>query len=504
MTNYRRSPSSIVNGVVIMAAKGPVATEDHSTSGPRTATVRSAALFADGLRLDAAHYQEEFVLARNRVFGSGFGMKTVGDLATAFVPPRTKLVTASTPSLGVPYLRAHDALDTLPTTSRYLVTARTSSADTYRLREGMLLTPSSGRNLGPLAYVGTYLSRFAMTDIMRIVPRSKSVGMFLLAYLMTDTGQALMRRGRTGTTVDHLSAADVMGIPVPWVTEALRRRSGAAIARAESLLDRARLDLAAVQTALHEKSGLPLPLDSGQYRSHRRARAFEVSSTRMRTRIDAAYYDPTVALAKRRVTDGGGVALHTCARLRMLGRYKRYYVAPGQGRPILSGSQLLQRRPVSLKHISDRSFKDPRSFVIERGWSLFTCDGRSEEALGSAAFTSSLWDGWMASNHVMRAIPEPHIHPGFLYAVLRSPYVQIQLKALATGSVVDALDEATAGEAVIPLLPKPQRDAIGRTVAGAWEAIADSVRIAGRAVAELDSVIRSAYERLPPPRDVTA
>jgi len=94
---------------------------------------------------------------------------------------------------------------------------RVSNYDSLLLRKGMILTPSSGRNLGPVAYVGKYLSSFAMTDIMRIVPKSKIDGFYLLAYLLTETGQALVRKGRTGTTVDHLAPADVLSIPLIWL-----------------------------------------------------------------------------------------------------------------------------------------------------------------------------------------------------------------------------------------------------------------------------------------------
>ena len=471
-------------------------------AGPRIATVRSAAMSRGSLRLDAGHYQKEFVLARNRVLGSGFEVKTVESLASAFVPSRIKLMTGTSPSAGPPYLKAHDAFDTLPTTSRYMASARTPNRESYQLEEGTLLTPSSGRNLGPLAHVGKYLSRFAMTDIMRITPRSRDVGMFLLAYLMTDTGQALIRRGRTGTTVDHLSPDDVREIPVAWVDDATRRASGEALGKAETLLDQARLALDEIQTELHSRLGLALPLALGQYRSESGVKVFELSATRLGSRIDAAYYDPTVTRAKKLVLETGGTGLLSCADLRMLGRYKRYYVDSAHGRPILSGSQLLQLRPVNLKYISDRSFSDPESFVVHQGWSLFTCDGRSEEALGSPAFASSLWEGWMASNHVMRAIPKPHIHPGFLYAIVNSPYVQIQLKALATGSVVDALDDVTLAETSVPLLPEDQRNEIGTRVVSAWEAIAESVRVTKQAVAHLETVIRTAYERHPAPQTV--
>ena len=484
-----------MNGAVIRVVPSLASLLAHQTlSGPRIVTVRSGTLAGGATRLDAKHYQEEFVLARARVYGSGYEIRTVGDLASAFVAPRIKLITGTTTSVGPPYLRAHDAFDTLPSTRRSLVTSRTPNAALFRLREGMLLTPSSGRNLGPLAYVGKYLSRFAMTDIMRIVPEHREVGMYLLAYLMTDTGQALIRRGRTGTTVDHLSPDDVTSIPIAWVDQPTREECAANMQAAESLLNRARVALDEVQRDIHSMVGLPLPIKPGRYRSASGAKVFSILASKFNTRIDAACYDPTVADARKLIVDSGGTALSSCADLRLMGRYKRYYVAPEYGRPILSGSQLAQLRPVNLKIISSRSFSDPESFVVRRGWSLFTCDGRSEDALGFPAFVSSLWDGWMASNHIMRAVPRAHIHPGFLYALLKSPYVQIQLKAMATGSVVDALDETVGASTLVFLPPEKHRDEIGARVVTAWEAIADSIRITASTVTTLDSVIGRAYE----------
>jgi hypothetical protein len=66
---------------------------------------------------------------------------------------------------------------------------------------------------------------------------------------------------------------------------------------------------------------------------------------------------------------------------------------------------MLQLRPVNLRRISDRSFRDPSEFVVNVGTTIFTCDSRSEEALGEPAYVMPTWDGWMASEHVMRVEP---------------------------------------------------------------------------------------------------
>lgn len=219
------------------------ATSAATMSGPRISTVRFSSIEAPNLRLDAKHYQDEFILARKRVAHCGYPFVPVGNVAAAFVPGRTKLVTTSSSSAGAPYLRAHDALEVRPHSRRYASRYRIENYDEYQLKEGMLLTPSSGRNLGPMAYVGKKLSQFTMTDILRIVPQSKDAGFYLLGFLLTPTGQALIRRGRTGTNVDHLSPESVLQIPVPQLPEKEKMKVVDAIRVAEERLDNARLRL---------------------------------------------------------------------------------------------------------------------------------------------------------------------------------------------------------------------------------------------------------------------
>jgi hypothetical protein len=207
-------------------------------------TLRSNFVRAPNFRLDASYYRREFADAAVRVIGAGHPTRKVREIADAFVPGRTRLITVSNPKAGAPYLRAHDAFEIRPSSSRHVARARIRNYGELLLRKGMILTPSSGRNLGPVAYVGDYLSQFAMTDIMRIVPKSEDVGFYLLAFMLTPTAQALIKRGRSGTTVDHLAAEDVLNMDVPWFgDENLRDQIISEMRRAESLLDAGRRGL---------------------------------------------------------------------------------------------------------------------------------------------------------------------------------------------------------------------------------------------------------------------
>lgn len=473
-----------------------------NTLGPRTIksdepkfnTIRLFGISGPDLKLDAKHYQEEFIVANQRVANSSCAVRRILDIATVFVPGRMKLITIPTSDGGPPYLKAHDIFMTRPQTNRFLSQLRTDNYETYLLNEGYILTPSSGRNLGPITYVGPYLSKFAMTDIMRIVPHNNAEGHYLLCYLMTPTAQALIRRGRTGTTVDHLAPNDVLNIPIIWPSQETRAALSHKMKRSVELLERSRHELDALESELHQRANLPLPVTTERYLSKDGARTFSLNASQLQLRLDSAYYDPLVLSCRNLVKHSGGAELASCAEMRMLGRYKRYYVKEGYGTPILSGRQLLQLRPVNQKYISDRSFKNPSDFLVKKGWTLFTCDGRSEQSLGAPSYVYSLRDGWMASNHVMRAIPKDHIEPGYLYLALRSPYVQTQLKARATGSVVDALDPFTISDVLILILSSDDRKELGRAVDAAWDNIAQSVRLSNEAVDSLEGLIVDSYE----------
>lgn len=479
-----------------MSGRGNATTQlQELVRAVRVATVRLASLGGPDLRLDAKHYQGEFVLARSRVEKCGQSVRPMSHIADAFVPSRMKLVTVGHPEAGVPYLRAHDAFTTRPESHRYVSAARTPNYDSYLLRKGTILTPSSGRNLGPLAYVGSYLANFAMTDIMRIRPKTREDGFFLLAFLSTPTGQALIRRGRTGTNVDHVAPGDVLAIPVVWPRKGVRGSIANEMRKSQDKLERSRQQLDALEVELHERAGLPVLPEPARYISGLEAKAFSMKRSDLALRLDAAFYDPAALSCRRAVEDTGARPLADMAHLILLGRYKRYYVDPQHGHPILSGRQILQLRPVNLQWISDRSFDNPDAFLLRRGMSLLTCDGRAEEALASPAYVSSLWNGWMASNHVMRAEPKNGVHPGYLYLALRSPYVQRQLKTRATGSVVDALDPDIVGDVLLPVLDRRTESQLAKKAEDAWEHIADSFRIADRAVARMESLIVRGYER---------
>ncbi len=417
-----------------------------------------------------------------------------GGLVRAWIPSRTSLVFTGDSGRGVPYLRAHDALERIPAFDRYVLLDSMTDGDNLVLKEGWIVLTCSGRNFGPCAYVGERLAKAAMTDIMRLEPKDERSGLYVLAFLTSATGQTLIRRDPAGSVINHLAAKDLENIPVPLVANAVKTKIVGAIRRATELSNEAIAGLLGVDDELRDELGLSAAEAITWPTLTPSARVATQRADELGGRLDAEFHADRHGQARATVAGCRHERLDAVATLQIRGRYRRYYVEPPNGTPILSGGQLHQFRPVALKNISDRSFTEPERFRLKRGWSLLACDGRSEGDLGRAGYVSSLWEDWMASNHVMRVIPKADIDPGYLHAALRMQEVQVQLKSVATGSVVDALDETTSAAVLVPRLDPNREQKLGAHVDRAYEMWAEAYRLQSAAGELLDAEVETAYQ----------
>jgi hypothetical protein len=298
---------------------------------------------------------------------------------------------------------------------------------------------------------------------------------YTLAFLCTLSGQALLRRDKTGSVIDHLSVRLVEQLSVPFLNEQAREDVARNMHEAVSLRARARGTLSAAVAVL--TASLPPvrrdePASSGWLR-----RAKQVGS-----RIDAAYHDPYVAGLRAALVGAGGQPLRDFAEVfKPSGRYKTHYVGRNHGRPLLSGRQLLQYQPINLRHISPRSI-DPQRYRLEYAWVAMQADGRSEERLGVPVMIEPGRAGWLASGHIGRVVPRDGVLPGWLYAALATDHVQAQIKARACGSVVDALYEPDLQNIVLP----PPCGVHADEVILAWEQFTGASLAESRAVRRIE------------------
>jgi hypothetical protein len=442
-------------------------------------TIRNRSVLVND-RLDAHFFTAPGVAASERIAMLELvGVDTVrlGDIARIWMPQRFARAWASSAEPGIPYLRPYDVFDYLPTATDYISVDRHSGAEEVRPAPGCILQTRSGRNLGPCAYVDDYIAQFALSDDMiRIEISDLDMRAYALTFLKTPTGQALLRRGKSGSVIDHLIVADVAAIPIPLLPLDRRGRIVEQANRSVAAAVSARTRLAALLAAQEEN--LPLPSRGGRLQD-----GWKLTASAMRDRLDAAFYDPLVAVARSQIKAAGGTRCGNVAEASLPVRYKRYYVSGEHGRPILSGRQLLQVEPINLRYVSDRSFREPERYVIRSGMTIFGADGRAEGSQGTPALVTDDRSEWLASNHVMRLTPRGDVRPGALWLAVTARQSRIQINALSFGSVVDQVNPGDVENILLPRVDEtPAQEA-----EDAWQLFSEAASAMREAVSLLET-----------------
>lgn len=450
------------------------------------ATTQAAELRSFG-RLDASYFLASGATASrriSRVKAAGFDTVRLGGnggLGRAWQPSRFKRAYAGRAETSVPYLAPHDAFQYLPDDTERLSLTRTENLDRYRIVRGQILQTCSGRNLGPNVLVDGFLERFATShDLIRIDIDDERLRYYTVAFLRSHTGQGLLRRDMGGSVIDHITVGQVEAQEVPLLDDTVIDRAADLIRQSFELIERARLTLA--DSLDSYEATLPVraaPVTSGNH-------CWTLNASQFIGRLDAAPYDPWVRQVRNELLAAGGRPVSEFARvLKPPGRYKTIYVGKPYGRAFMSGTQILQLVPAKLQFMAERAFSDVSLYELHEGWSVFMADGRAEKDLGVVAMIPSDRNGWLASGHVGRLTPHPDTDPGWLWLAARTWHVQLQIKARASGSVVDSTYPADIEGVILP----PDTGVDGPAISGAWEQFARARVAEAEAIEMIDKTL---------------
>ena len=132
------------------------------------------------------------------------------------------------------------------------------------------------------------------------------------------------------------------------------------------------------------------------------------------------------------------------------GRWKRAYVSsPINGIALIGSSDMLKADLTSLKRISRKFTPDIEDKVLEKGWILISCSG----TIGNSVFTTKEHAEKLASQDVIRIIPNDILRPGYLYAFLSSHYGFNLLTQGTFGAVIQHIEPANVSSIPIPQMP---------------------------------------------------
>jgi len=224
-------------------------------------------------------------------------------------------------------------------------------------------------------------------------------------------------------------------------------------------------------------------------------------------RLDASYYNRDVieAIAALKRSDMGVKPLGELAeRVFIPPRFKRIYVEESHGIPFLQGSHIVHFDPADIKYLSRTAHARLDRWIIHSGWILITCSG----TVGRVTMAPTHWDGWAASQHILRVVPKDDrtCPPGYLATFLASPLGHVQLTAQIYGAVVDELTEEQAKSVLVPVaVTTPQQQAVQQVNELALRSMEErsaAVNSTHRAMADLIAILPERHES--DPHSVTA
>ena len=131
-------------------------------------------------------------------------------------------------------------------------------------------------------------------------------------------------------------------------------------------------------------------------------------------------------------------------------RAKRVYVKDSNhGIPFLSSSDILKADLDNVKFASKKYTPEIERMSLKKGWTLISRSG----TIGNCAFANAKHAQKLASEDVIRLVPNNILRGGLVYAYLASKYGHSLLTQGTFGAVIQHIEPAFVGSIAIPFFP---------------------------------------------------
>lgn len=432
-------------------------------ANPKWCSVPLSEVRERGLRLEAAVYDVESRAARESVVNGRFGWKPLagkdGFAENTFYPGRFKRVYCPS-GHGIPFFLPSQLMEVNPVPEKFISAVTDCPIDALRLKEGTIALARSG-SIGPISFVSkTMAGKVFSDDVIRMSFRFSDDAGYVYAFLKSHAGQLLLCGSQYGAVITHIEPEHLDSIPVPDAPPATKTRIHEAIAKSYALRDESNDLLHKATALLQEALDLPSIVDIDGSSSPRaeKPRTFDVRLRDLAGRLDGSYHVPVVRTIEMRLASSGSEIAtvgdpRVSKQIILPGRFKRVYVEEGYGKVFIGGKQLGELDPSNKKYLSvaHHGKQIERQLTLRKNMTLVTCSG----TIGRVALVGRHWDGWTASQHILRVVPASDDIAGYLYVWLSSEWAKPLILRHSYGAVIDEIDDSQLSSVPVPLLPDP-------------------------------------------------
>lgn len=409
-------------------------------------------LAGENLRLEANIFNDEARNAAAEIDSGKFPAIKLGELISVYLCGREGRVIHT--KTQHPFYSSSEMLDIKPKTDSYLYSRKSSDIDDFIVHEGQILISRSG-TIGRVAYVSKTLNgKCINSHALRIDCHNPEDAGYIYMYLKSRPCQELLHSLAFGAVIQHITPEHLNDIPVPDAPAEIRRKIHELIMQSYALRDESNIMLDEAESLLVRELGLP-PIDSMM--NHDDILTFEVSSDDfLRSgRFEASYHSPLFREIVRHIGENAGEVLtlgddRVSRDILLPGRFKRVYVDEGYGAVFIGGKQLGELDPADKKYLAFSQHEDRirKELTIHTNMILITCSG----TIGNVNLVPKHWDGWTASQHIIRVLPASENIAGYAYVFLASEWGRELLKRYKYGAVIDEINDEHVASVPFPLL----------------------------------------------------
>lgn len=170
-------------------------------------------------------------------------------------------------------------------------------------------------------------------------------------------------------------------------------------------------------------------------------------------------------------------------------RTRRIYVKDREhGIPFLSSSDILQADLENVKLVSKKYTSNIEEMKLQKGWTLITRSG----TIGNCAFANAKHAQKLASEDVIRLVPNNILREGYIYAYLASKQGYSLLTQGTFGAVIQHIEPAHVASLPIPVAPESFQQEVD-------DLIQESARLREEATDALQQAIQQVEEIIPHP-----
>lgn len=403
-------------------------------------------------RFDPSFHLSDAITLREKVENVPFEKVSIADATeNVFLGNIFSRIFVKDAEHGIPYLAASDTVLANLDIGRYLSKKQASILSYLMLKKDWIVVTCSG-TIGNVTYTNSsFENHIATHDLIRIVPNDEKILRgYLYAFLASEYGYNQLTQSQFGGVVKHINAEHVRNIKVPCFAEFFQEEVNDLVQEAARLREKA---ADALEYAISFFNTLfPIPFKDNCLG--------KVSSKEIMTSINKRFE------ASFHISEGKDIDKYikehyewkslgeVCSNISRPDIFKRYYVK--NGITFLGGADIFLATPNSEKRLSKTKTENISQLAIKEGTILLPRSG----TIGNVAWAHAGHAQKLASEHVIRLLPNDILRAGYVYAFLASKYGKLLIQRYIFGSVIQHVEPPHLKLIPVPIIDQKTMDDI--------------------------------------------